>query len=75
MAAVGAQTPGLAGIQPTTSAASAGGDTVPTGSRVHVLNTGGAPVNCTITTPAPRVAGSPSRTRSSPARTAPARPV
>ncbi|GAA4849738.1 hypothetical protein ACFQ34_33820 [Pseudonocardia benzenivorans] len=51
MAAVGAQTPGLAGIQPTTSAASAGGDTVPTGSRVHVLNTGGAPVNCTITTP------------------------
>ena len=51
MAAVGAQNPGLGGIQPTTSAASGGGDTVPAGSRVHVLNTGAGSINCTITTP------------------------
>lgn len=51
MATRGKQNPGLSGIQPTTYAASGGGDKVPAGSRLHVLNTGSGSINCTITTP------------------------
>ncbi|MGD9989305.1 hypothetical protein [Pseudonocardia sp.] len=51
MATVAKQNPGLDGIQPTTSNASGGGDKVPAGARVHVLNTGSGSVNCTINTP------------------------
>lgn len=51
MATVGAQQPGLLGIVPSPAAASGGGDKVPPGSRVHVLNGGGAPITVTVVTP------------------------
>lgn len=51
MAVVGAQNPGIAGAVPSPVAASGGGDRVPPGTRVHVLNGGGAPITCTVTTP------------------------
>lgn len=51
MAIVLAQNPGLLGVVPAPATASAGGDKVPPGSRVHVINGGGASINATVVTP------------------------
>lgn len=51
MATVGAQQPGLTGVTPSLAAASGGGDKVPPGSRVHVVNGSGSPIDVTIVTP------------------------
>lgn len=51
MATVGTQNPGLNGITPTVATASGGGDKVSPGTRLHVLNGAGAPIDLTITTP------------------------
>jgi hypothetical protein len=51
VAIVATQNPGLAGITPTVATASGGGDRVAPGTRIHVINGGGAPINCTVTTP------------------------
>ncbi|TAK32332.1 MAG: hypothetical protein EPO40_03115 [Myxococcaceae bacterium] len=51
MAIVTPQNPGLQGITPQSNSASAGGDTVPPGTRVRVVNGGGASITCTVVTP------------------------
>jgi hypothetical protein len=51
VATVSSQNPGLAGLQISTSTASAGGDKVSPGARVHVHNGHSAAITCTIATP------------------------
>jgi hypothetical protein len=46
-----AQSPGVAGVVPTMYAADVAGDRVPPGSRLIVLNGGGAPINLTVGSP------------------------
>jgi hypothetical protein len=51
VAIVATQNPGLTGVTPAPANASAGGDKVAPGSRVHVVNGGGAAITVTIATP------------------------
>lgn len=52
MAIVATKNPGLTGIAaPTVATASAGGDRVSPGTRIHVVNGGAASITCTVTTP------------------------
>lgn len=51
MAIVATQNPGTGGLTPTASPASAGGDKVSPGTRLHVHNGGAAPIDVTIATP------------------------
>ena len=51
MATIATQNPGTAGAAPTMVAASAGGDKVAPGTRLLVVNGGGASINVTLTTP------------------------
>lgn len=73
MATVATQNPGLTGTVLTVATASGGGDRVSPGTRLHIINGGGASINCTITTTAKaRDLAAPNRVRAVPNGTFPA---
>lgn len=51
MATVGTQAPGTQGLVPVVAAASAGGDKILPGGRLHIINGAAAPITVTLVTP------------------------